>query len=85
MDVISIIKGVFPEATDADCEHILWGRTPYPFAPVTARDLYRAAMGLKRAGANGRRLCDYCANVAEQGRYECSQCRAALTPLPKGE
>lgn len=77
MRIDQVIRAAIPDATADLCEHILWERTPYPFAKLTARDIYRAASRFKRATTNGRRLCDWCDNLAVDG-YCCISCAAAL-------
>lgn len=71
------IRAAIPDASDELCGHIIWGRTPYPFMKLTARDFYRAASRFKRAGDHGIRLCDFCDNVAIDG-WNCQPCNDAL-------
>ena len=78
MDAAEVIRRAIPGATDMECEHILWGRTPFPVGAVTARRLYEAADRYRRATAAGRRLCEHCDNMARQGEWECAECAAAL-------
>jgi hypothetical protein len=77
MTPAEIIRKAIPTADDATCDHVLWGRTPFPAGRITARTLYRAANRLKRASANGRRLCDWCDNLAVDG-WTCKACNDAL-------
>jgi hypothetical protein len=79
-----IIRAAVPEASDAFCDHVLWGRTPFPFWKVTARDLYRAASRVARAQRNGRVLCDQCDNQAAPGKYLCATCAQALASAAAG-
>ena len=44
-----VIKAAIPGADEFVCDHVLWGRTPFPMGKVTARSLYRAASRLRRA------------------------------------
>lgn len=78
MTPAEIIRAAIPGATDSDVEHVLWGRTPFPFAPLTARSLYRAASRFRRATAHGISLCDFCDRIAQPGDWVCSSCRDAL-------
>lgn len=70
-----IIRGAIPQADEAICEHILWGRTPFPFAKVTAREIYKAADRFRRAGAHGIHLCEFCDRPAVDG-WNCEKCKA---------
>lgn len=72
------IRAAIPEADDALCDHIVWGRTPFPFAKLSARDFYRAASRFKRAQDRGVRLCDFCDNIAIDG-WNCNACNEALS------
>lgn len=72
------IRAAIPDADDALCDHIVWGRTPFPFTKLSARDFYKAASRFKRAEANGRRLCDWCDNLAVDG-WNCQACNDALS------
>lgn len=74
-----IIKAAIPDADASLCEHILWGRTPFPFTKLTAQSLYRAASRFRRASANGVRLCDCCDNPARPDDWCCVDCRLALS------
>ena len=78
MTYAEVIRRAIPEADDALCEHILWGRTPFPMRTVWAKELYRAADRFRRAVAGGIVLCGFCDRPAEPGKYECKQCREAL-------
>ena len=78
MQIQEIIKAAIPRASDALCEHIIWGRTAYPFAQITARVLYRAASRYKRAHDHGFRLCDFCDRQVERGHFVCPSCNKAL-------
>lgn len=78
MTPADVIRRVIPNADDVICEHILWGRTPFPFVKLTARDLYHAADGFRRASEHGFRLCDHCHTRAMSGKWECKKCAAAL-------
>lgn len=78
MNAAEIIRAAIPGATDADVDHVVWGRTPFPFSPMTARVLYRAASRLQRATAHGISLCDFCDRIAQPGDSVCARCRDAL-------
>ena len=78
MNSSDIIRAAIPEADDGLCEHILWGRTPFPCGKVTARSIYQAASAYKRAANNNLNLCDFCHRVAIKNDL-CESCRTALT------
>lgn len=80
-----VIRAAIPDADDALCSHILWGRTPYPMGTITARGLYKAASGFARAGANNRRLCDHCHREALSGKWECQRCQDVLEAARNNE
>jgi hypothetical protein len=71
------IRAAIPDADEALCDHIIWGRTPFPFKKLSGRDFYRAASRFRRAEANGIRLCDFCDNIAIDG-WNCQSCINAL-------
>lgn len=73
-----IVKAVFPDADKDLTDHVLWGRTPFPVATVNARSIYKAAHRFKRACDNGIRLCDWCDNIADAGKYTCKSCSVIL-------
>lgn len=82
----AVIRAAIPDADESDIDHILWGRTPFPCRSVTARELYRAASGWRRAVAGGKRLCDHCHRLADDNDgWECLRCetgrRAAVAQL----
>lgn len=77
MDAARIIYAAIPNAPDFVVDHIIWGRTPYPFAEVTAKSLYKAASRYKRASDNGIQLCDLCDRPAIANDL-CNICRTAL-------
>jgi hypothetical protein len=74
-----IIRAAIPGADPALCEHILWGRTPFPVGRVTARDLYRAASAWKRAAEHGIVLCEFCHRIARAGKFTCQKCEDAFS------
>jgi hypothetical protein len=78
MTAADCIRAAIPGADDALCEHIVWGRTPFPFTKLSVRDLYRAASRFKRAQDHGLRLCDWCDNIAADG-WNCQACIDALS------
>lgn len=69
-----VIKAAIPGADAATVDHVLWGRTPFLFAKITARELYHAARRMVRAGRNGHQLCDFCDRIAVDG-WTCEGCR----------
>ena len=77
MTPVDCIRKAIPDADDALCEHIVWGRTPFPFDKIEARGFYKAASRFKRAQAKGIRLCDWCDNIAVDN-FNCEKCNAAL-------
>ena len=78
MQIQEIIKAAIPLADEKLCEHILWSRTPYPCGEVTAKSLYREAYRYKRARDHGFRLCDFCNQKVDRGRWVCDRCDKAL-------
>lgn len=74
----AIIQAAIPGASADLCEHIIWGRTPFPCGPITAKSLYQAARRFKRAADHGIQLCDFCDNIAAKGEWCCEKCNAAL-------
>lgn len=79
MDALAVVAAAMPGATEADADYVLWNRTPFPMRAVGVRELYHAARRLRRAGANGRRLCDLCDRQVMTGKWLCAQCALALT------
>lgn len=77
MTPAEIIRNAIPDAPDDLVEHIVWGRTPFPFAPLTAKDFYKAASRYRRASKKGKQLCDFCDRLAVR-RFRCEQCDDAL-------
>jgi hypothetical protein len=43
MTPAQIIRAAIPEADEVLCDHILWGRTPFPMGAITAQSLFKAA------------------------------------------
>lgn len=76
-----IVRAAIPGADDGLCSHIAWGRTPYPFAPLQAKDFYRAASAYRRAKEHGLTLCEHCHRIAEPGQWECKRCGDALRQM----
>lgn len=72
------IRAAIPSASLDLCEHILWERTPYPMGKITARSLYKAASGWKRAFDNGVSLCELCDRRVDDEKYICSRCGNSL-------
>lgn len=81
-----VIRAAFPGANAEDLEYVLWERTPYPMGKVSARSLYKAASGFRRACDHGLRLCELCDRLAAHGRWTCERCQSSLSALnpPKG-
>lgn len=77
MTTADCVRAAIPGADDDLCNHIIWGRTAYPFAKLTARDFYKAASGWRRACANRIQLCDFCHCQAVDG-WTCKSCNDAL-------
>ena len=75
-----IVRAAIPDASEADCEHVLWGMTPFPFGRVFPKEIFRAASRLRRAGANGVRLCEHCDQQSSPDDRVCEKCAAALRP-----
>lgn len=73
-----IIRAAIPGADEDTVDHVLWGRTPYPVGRITAKSLFKAASGFRRAAANGIHLCDHCHSMALPDRFECGPCGVAL-------
>lgn len=76
--IAEVIRAAIPTADESLCDHILWGRTAYPFASLSARDIYRAAYRYRRATEHGRHLCDLCDRLVEAPEYVCTSCRQGL-------
>jgi len=68
MTINTAIKTGYPGATDEICEYILWSRTAFPFALMTAKILYKAANTFYRAKKSGVRLCDFCDRIEYKNR-----------------
>lgn len=73
-----VIRRAVPEATEEFCEHILWGRTPFPVGRVTPTYIFRSAYRFNRACEKGITLCDFCDRVAIPGKSCCEICYSAL-------
>jgi hypothetical protein len=80
-----VIRAAIPGASDELCNWVLWERTAWPMERPSARALYRAASGLRRAEARGEVLCDFCNRLAEEPTGaimpKCGRCRASLQRL----
>lgn len=73
-----IVQAAIPNASDQLVDHILWGRTAYPFQ-CSDRGLYEAARRWARAKASGIELCDWCDNrLLPTDRGCCQSCQAGL-------
>lgn len=77
MNARKIILSVFPNASASLMSHIIWGRTAYPFKPISARELWRAADRWRRATQHHRQLCDWCDRPALTNCL-CLRCWKAL-------
>lgn len=75
---IEVIRAAIPGATEELADHVLWSRTQFPFKRLTAKDIYKAASGYKRAYDRQIDLCDFCDHKVPQGKYTCEKCSAAL-------
>lgn len=84
MELVNVVMAAIPGADQDVAEHVLWSRTSYPAGSVSAREVFDAASRLRRATANGLRLCDFCDRVAREGRWTCVQCHQALTVNRRG-
>ena len=73
-----IVRAAIPDATDATCEHVLWGMTPFPVGCVLPKQIFRAASRLRRAEANGVRLCEHCDQRAMPDEWYCRDCGAGF-------
>lgn len=76
MTYIEVIKRSIPGTPPEIMEHILWGRTAFPFKKINARDLYKAATRFIRASNKGITLCDHCDRIAKLDSYICERCDA---------
>jgi hypothetical protein len=74
-----VIRNAIPAATDSLCEHIIWGRTPYPFVRLTAKSLWKAADRFRRAEEHGVELCEMCDRPAKAFEL-CQSCGQTLLP-----
>ena len=85
MLISDIIKAAIPSADESICEHILWGRTPFPMRGISAKELFKSASGFNRANKKGNRLCDWCHCLAVEGKSECQSCYDALNNKDREE
>lgn len=69
-----IIRAAIPDASDEECDYVLWSRTPFPIGKVTAKSIYKAASRVLRAFNHKRRLCECCDNEITNGKYLCDRC-----------
>lgn len=74
---VEAIIASMPDVTADYVMNFLWNQTPFPFAVVTARDLYDGIDRNVRASKNGIQLCDHCDRAVE-GCYTCDRCRKLL-------
>ena len=76
--VAFFVRCGYPNASDSIVEHVLWGRTAFPFDPkLTAKHVYKAAYSLYRADKKGIILCDFCHRIAVVGCL-CERCDNAM-------
>ncbi len=80
-----IIKQAIPDADEALCEYILWGRTCFPAGTITAKSLYKAAARWRRANINFIQLCDFCDRPALAGEFECKHHRGTYNQVANGD
>ena len=78
-----VVRAAIPDATEEACLHVLWAHTPFPFRPVQARELFKAAHRLRRAADKGVRLCEFCERSVPAGTFTCERCAAALNAEPQ--
>jgi hypothetical protein len=76
--IAQVIQAAIPGADEQTCDHILWSRTPFPMGRITARSLFKAASGTRRAAANNIVLCDHCDNRVTDHKWECNACHDGL-------
>ena len=86
MNGIELAKQYFPNATDAEADSILWGRTGFPcFCPegVTPEKHFRSQLkAYKELVDAGKNVCDLCNSEATTG-YLCESCDSALNKIRK--
>lgn len=86
MRIDKMVKEVFPNASDAEIEHIVFERTGYPcfwnFEPEDEKNpekcFRRQLLEYKDALKLGIRLCEFCNNPAEENGYTCHECKVVL-------
>lgn len=76
MTFLELAKAAMPGATDAEADYALWNHTPFPFS-TDPRMIFKKISGYRRASAKGRRLCEMCWRIADDG-WTCKQCTEAL-------
>lgn len=77
MNVEELVKAGYPGATPRIIEHVMWGRTAFPFVKLDARTIIKAASGFYRATMKGLVLCDFCHRLAVKGDSLCESCQSA--------
>ena len=80
-DIAFVVRCGYPNASDALVEHILWGRTPFPFTKLSLKDVYKDAYSLYRAEKKGIVLCEFCHRIATINGL-CQGCDKGLNPDP---
>ena len=78
MNVEKIVKAGYPGATPSIIEHVMWGRTAFPFVKLDARMILKAASGFYRATKKGLVLCEFCHRLAAPKDSCCDRCNAGL-------
>jgi hypothetical protein len=78
MTPFDVVSAAIPLCDTETAELILWARTPFPCAPVSARTLYKAASSYYRARGRGYYLCDFCERLVGREYHTCDRCEAVL-------
>lgn len=84
----TIVRMVFPDASDAECESLLWNRTGFPGFWRTGnprRDILHSLRRYKRTLASGKPVCDLCNDAAVTPRRDprlCRWCDKAINRQP---
>lgn len=78
MSAYDAVRAGWPGADDSICEFVIWGRTPFPFASVTHRDLFKAASRFRRALQRDEPLCELCDRHAMPGSDLCMRCTLTM-------
>lgn len=78
MSAETVIRAAIPDADKSTIDHIIWGRTPFPFKALTPKSLFKAASAYRRACDRGVILCDLCHRIARENAWTCVRCNDAL-------